>query len=211
MKKWLAAFAILILMVFLSTPTTTAAHRSQLNKGASATNRLAGALIQIHPNATVRSCSQYDCDDLYAYPQPSNVDGTNCGGSWLGWLPGEHEWSKMYYSSSCGTNFAYVTSSPDGSAIIEVLLQRKQPHDSGCCFRGEIVSFDPTYIGNGTLSPCLPTPRNYSDSDSFCDPDTIPDGAHSWLGNMLYAPVDQVRVCVATVNNPHNPVCSLWH
>ncbi len=208
MKKWFVAFAILSLMAFLSTPTTFASPRSHLNKGASATSHVVSPLVRAHPNTSVVSCSGYDCDDKYAYPQPSNVDGTNCGGSWLGWLPKEPEWSKMYYSSSCSTNFAYVTSSPDGSAIIQVLLQRRTvPGDE---IRGYIESF------NNNYTFCLPpgNPGN-SDWDSFCDPDIIPNGAHSWITNMLYAPSDQVRVCVGTVNHPGanavDAYCSLWH
>jgi hypothetical protein len=207
MKKWFVASAIMVLMVLLSTPTTLAASRAQGNTRAAAATHVVSPLVQVHPNTSVISCSGYGCDDVYAYPQPSNVDGSNCGGSWLGWLPGEPEWSKMYYSSSCGTNFAYVTSSPDGSPLIEVHIERRTvPGDER---RGFIDSI------NNNYTFCLPpgSPGN-SDWESFCDPDIIPNGAHTWITNMLYAPQDQVRVCVSTVNHPAaNPwnYCSLWH
>ena len=206
MKKWLIAFAIVALMALLSTPTTLAASRSHVSQGAASTGRAAGLLVQIHPYTSVISCSGYGCDDVYAYPQPSNVDGSNCGGSWLGWLSGEPQWSKMYYSSSCSTNFAYVTSSPDGSALIEVLLQRR--HGTAGNPVGWIQSDNPFYK-NGCAGQVFIPPN---EDDQYCDPDNIPSGAHSWITNMLYAPVDQVRVCVSTVNHPSSSAyCSAWH
>ncbi|HLW00659.1 MAG TPA: hypothetical protein VKT82_18525 [Ktedonobacterales bacterium] len=204
MKKWLIASAMMALIAFLSTPTTFAAARGQVNQRATAATHAVSPLVQAHPNTSVISCSGYYCDDVYAYPSNSLSDGSNCGGSWVGWFTGEPEWSKMYYSSTCKTNFAYVTSSPDGSALIEVLLQRRPPGGSPT---GHIESDNPTYIPACASGVTIPP----SDGDTFCDQDTIPNGAHTWITNMLYAPVDQVQVCVLTVNHPHTYACSDWH
>lgn len=202
MRKWLAALAIMILMGFLSMPTAFAAARLQTSRGA--THHSLTQTIVERPNTSVINCSGYGCDDVYAYPSNTKSQGSNCGGTFVGWFSGEPEWSKIYYSSSCGTNFAYVTSSPDGSAIILVNFNRRPP---GGNTAGGITSYNVSYFPYCASSSVYPP----DDQNSYCDPDLIPSGAHSWMTNMLYAPVDQVQVCVRTVLHQNTDYCSYWH
>lgn len=213
MHKWLVATAISLLMVFLSMSTTFASPLG-LHPATSIPQHASRGLIRMQSNSSVVSCSGYGCDNLYAYPSNTNTPGTNCGGSWVGWFSGEPQWSKIYYSNTCGTNFAYVTASPDGSPLTRVLLYRRpccMAHNVNGNAHGWVVTYNPNVWGTGWCSDTLYNPP--SDWNAYCDRDYLANGQTTLLGNMLYAPVDQVAVCVNTVNNPDLPNCywSFWH
>ncbi|MBV9713090.1 MAG: hypothetical protein JO011_19485 [Ktedonobacteraceae bacterium] len=160
------------------------------------------------PDGSAVNCSGYGCDNVYAYPEPvgnTNYD-TTCGntGQWVGWFGSEQHWSKIYYSFTCGTNWAYMVS-PTGVPLKRVYLERAAPAphtncNSNPCTPAEydiLVSCQLAYRG---------CPPDYGQVDR----DYIPAGATSWWTNMLYAPSPiEARVCILLIDNSW--YCSDWH
>jgi hypothetical protein len=152
-----------------------------------------GIFVQAKPALAASSVSCYGinsissggCDNVYPYgdnPNGQSPYDAYCGdtGFNVGWWPSETDhWFTIYYSPNCGANWAYINYTPDGSALLNVMLLRRIPQNDGSYL----------YYSYGACSSAgyyyCSKAANYA---NIVDPDLIGPNWTTWMTNMIGAP-----------------------